>query len=47
MPANKKVFVLAGDGGGSKRDKAEALGVELKDEDAFVALLRERGWNGA
>ena len=45
--SKKTSFVLAGDGGGSKRDKAEALGVELKDEDAFVALLRERGWNGA
>lgn len=43
--SKKTSFVLAGDGGGSKRDKAEALGVELKDEDAFVALLRERGWN--
>ena len=45
--SKKTSFVLAGDGGGSKRDKAEALGVELKDEDAFVALLRERGWDGA
>lgn len=45
--SKKTSFVLAGDGGGSKRDKAEALGVELKDEATFVALLRERGWNDA
>jgi len=45
--SKKTSFVLAGDGGGSKRDKAEALGVELKDEGEFVSLLRERGWDSA
>ncbi|MQC18805.1 MAG: NAD-dependent DNA ligase LigA [Chloroflexi bacterium] len=43
--SKKTSFVVAGDGGGSKRDKAETLGVTLLDEDAFVALLRERGWS--
>ncbi len=45
--SKKTSFVLAGDGGGSKRDKAEALGVALKDEGEFMSLLRERGWDGA
>jgi len=45
--SKKTSFVLSGEGGGSKRDKAEALGVELKDEGEFVSLLQERGWDGA
>ncbi|MCK9495023.1 MAG: NAD-dependent DNA ligase LigA [Dehalococcoidia bacterium] len=44
--SKKTSFVVAGDGGGSKRDKAEALGVEIQDESGFVGLLRERGWTG-
>jgi len=44
--SKKTSFVVAGEGGGSKRDKAESLGVEIQDEDGFVALLRERGWTG-
>lgn len=43
--SKKTSFVVTGEGGGSKRDKAEALGVELKDEAAFVAFLAERGWS--
>lgn len=43
-PSKKTSFVVAGDGGGSKRDKAEALGVEIIDEAAFLERLRELGW---
>jgi DNA ligase (NAD+) len=32
-------YVLAGEGGGSKRDKAEKLGVAVLDEEGFEALL--------
>lgn len=35
----KTNFVLAGDGGGSKRDKAEKLGVTIISEDDLQALL--------
>ena len=45
-PSKKTSFVVAGDGGGSKRDKAEALGVEIIDEAAFLERLRELGWGG-
>ena len=34
-------FVLTGDGSGSKRDKAETLGVEILNEDEFVARYQE------
>jgi DNA ligase (NAD+) len=42
--SKKTSFVVAGDGGGSKRDKAEALGVEILDQSAFLARLAELGW---
>ena len=32
-------YLLAGEGGGSKRDKAESLGVEILDEEALKALM--------
>ncbi len=35
----KTHFVLAGEGGGSKRDKAEKLGVPIIDEAALQAML--------
>ncbi|MDA0815614.1 MAG: NAD-dependent DNA ligase LigA [Chloroflexi bacterium] len=43
--SKKTSFVVAGEGGGSKRDKAESLGVEILDEEAFLTLLRDRGWS--
>jgi len=36
-------YVVAGPGAGRKRDDAEDHGVPVLDEDAFHALLRERG----
>ncbi len=35
----KTSYVLAGEGGGSKRDKAEKLGVPILDEAAFLAMM--------
>jgi DNA ligase (NAD+) len=35
----KTHYVLAGEGGGSKRDKAEKLGVPVIDEDALQAMI--------
>jgi DNA ligase (NAD+) len=35
----KTHYVLAGEGGGSKRDKAEKLGVTILDEAALLALM--------
>jgi DNA ligase (NAD+) len=35
----KTHYVLAGEGGGSKRDKAEKLGVAIIDEAALQALI--------
>ena len=35
----KTNYVLAGEGGGSKRDKAEKLGVTILDEEALQALI--------
>ncbi len=45
-PTKKTSFVVTGDGGGSKREKAEALGVEVVDEAAFIERLRDLGWRG-
>ena len=39
--SKKTDYVLAGASAGSKRDKAEALGVEILDEASFEALLQE------
>ncbi len=41
--SGKTSVLLAGENAGSKRDKAEKLGVEIMEEDAFQALLREHG----
>ncbi len=35
----KTSYVLAGEGGGSKRDKAEQLGVPILDEAALHSLI--------
>ena len=35
----KTSYVLAGEGGGSKRDKAEKLGVAILDEAALLAMI--------
>jgi DNA ligase (NAD+) len=45
--SKKTDFVVSGEGGGSKREKAQQLGVEIVDEAAFVERLRERGWREA
>ena len=37
--SKKTDYVLAGEGGGSKRDKAETLGVPIIDEADFAFLL--------
>ena len=36
----KTSYVLAGEGGGSKRDKAEKLGVTILDEEGLEKLLK-------
>ncbi|MDO9445650.1 MAG: NAD-dependent DNA ligase LigA, partial [Dehalococcoidia bacterium] len=43
--SKKTSFVVAGEGGGSKRDKAETLGVELLDQEGFLQRLRDLGWS--
>jgi len=42
----KTDYVVAGEGGGQKRDRAEQLGTPILDEAAFAALLQDRGWSG-
>ena len=37
-------YLVAGEGGGSKRARADELGTEILSEDEFVEHLRERGW---
>ena len=32
-------FLLAGEGGGSKRDKADNLGIEVISEDQLISML--------
>jgi len=41
--SKKTAFVVAGENAGSKLDKAEKLGVEILDFEAFVARVREHG----
>jgi DNA ligase (NAD+) len=42
--SKKTSYVVTGTGGGSKRQKAETLGVEVIEEDQFVRRLEEQGW---
>lgn len=39
--STKTDYLLSGEGGGSKRDKAEKIGVAILDEAALASLLRE------
>jgi DNA ligase (NAD+) len=41
--SKKTTFVVAGAEAGSKLDKANALGIPVLDEDAFLDLLRQHG----
>ena len=38
-------YLLAGEGGGQKRAKAQEAGTAVLDEAQFLALMRERGWD--
>ncbi|MDX1589701.1 MAG: NAD-dependent DNA ligase LigA [Oleiphilaceae bacterium] len=42
----KTDYVVAGEAAGSKREKAEKLGVEILDEDAFRALIQPQQGSG-
>ena len=42
----KTTLLVVGEGGGSKRAKGVELGTPTLDEEQFVALLRDRGWDG-
>jgi DNA ligase (NAD+) len=44
--SRRTTLLLAGDGGGSKLDKARSLDVRVVDEDALEQLIRERGGAG-
>ena len=33
-------YLLAGEGGGSKRDKADKLGVDILSEDQLISMLK-------
>ena len=44
--SKKTSYLLAGEGGGSKRTKAEEIETEILSEEDFLARLRERGWEG-
>ena len=39
--SRKLDFLVAGEAPGSKLDKARALGIDVLDEDGFMALLRQ------
>lgn len=41
--SRKTSFVVAGEAAGSKLDKAQSLGVEIRDEKQLLALLKEHG----
>ncbi|MGH8214911.1 MAG: helix-hairpin-helix domain-containing protein, partial [Rhodanobacteraceae bacterium] len=41
--SKKTSFVVAGEASGSKLEKAESLGVEVRNEAQFLALLKEHG----
>ena len=40
--SRKTTYVVHGSDAGSKLEKAQKLGVETLDEDAFLALIMER-----
>jgi DNA ligase (NAD+) len=44
--SKKTTFLLAGAGGGSKRTKADEMGVDILDESGFIERLQSLGWEG-